>query len=113
VDTSRSYLTFGSGENLHLPLKIRIAMPNSIYCSSACSGLKSVTVVLLSSLIVMCDVQCILCRHRVKVLGKVFSKKKLYVFTTKEVFLVMKIKISVLTLKPFPCLILVSVLKVK
>lgn len=61
----------------------------------------------------MCNVRYILCRHRVIVLGRVFSKEKLYVFTKKEVFLVTQIKISVLTLKRFPCLILDSELKVK
>lgn len=71
------------------------------------------TVVLLSSLIIMCNVQYMLCRHRVIVLGKVFSKEKRCVFTYKEVFLVMQFKISVLTLKPFPHLILDSELKVK
>lgn len=46
----------------------------------------------------MCNVRYILCRHKVIVLGRAFSKEKLYVFTKKEVFLVTQIKISVLTL---------------
>lgn len=70
-------------------------MPDSVYCSTACSGLKFVTIVLLSSFIIMCNIQYILHRCRVIVLGKVFSKEKLYVFTKKEVFLVMQIRISI------------------
>lgn len=93
--------------------EIVVSVPHTIYCSTSCSGLKFVTIVLLSSLLMMCNVKHILCRHRTVVLGKVFSKRELYVFTIKEVFLVMQIKISVLTLNPFPCLILDSKLKVK
>lgn len=88
MDICISYLILKSGKNLHLPLKIRVTVPNSIYSSTACLGLKFVTVVWRSSLIIMYDVQCILSRHRVIVLGKVFSKEKCYVFTDIEVFLV-------------------------
>lgn len=58
----------------------------------------------------MCNVQYILCRDRMIVLGTVFSKEKLHVFTRK-VFSVLQVKIGVLTLKPFSCLILDSELK--
>lgn len=84
MDTCVSCLTLESGKSLHLPLKIRVSVPNSIHGNTAWSGLKFVTVVLLSRLIIMCNVQHILCRHRVIVLGKVFSKEKLYVFTDKS-----------------------------
>lgn len=74
VVTGVSYLTFKSDESFHLPLKIRVSTLDSIYCSTARLGLKFVTIVLLSSLIIMCNVPYIPCRHRVIVLGKVFSK---------------------------------------
>lgn len=54
--------------------------------------------------------QCILCRLRMIVLGTVFSKENLHLFTRK-VFSGLQIKIGALTLKPF--LILDSELKVK
>lgn len=53
MDTS---VTFKSAKSLHLLLRIMVSMPHFMCCSIGGSGLKIVTIVLLSSPTVMCEI---------------------------------------------------------